>query len=707
MNRRQSNILTMLLSDYELQLEKLTEIFEVSDRTLRNDVRELNQFLPKGTRVNISEGGKIVVISKEKFSDVVARVIDQSDYYHYKLSAQERRAIESLILLYSSGYVTTVYLADKLLASKNTIVGEIEYLKDVFIERGLLLQSKSGRGFRVVGEEKNIRKFIFDLNSDSEMENKYSNVYRALFERELNGQIDRKKINEILYDWENRHQFELTDQSFHVLENYLVIIANRIKNGNILLDERTNELPEVTLASDLLERLLIAIDKKSEPIIEAEAYQLSKIIIDCHYIKKIFDEEVESSYLETRILAFIYNVCRRLSISQNISYDKFNFIFAHINSAIWRIRQGNEIIKNTHQKGLEEIYPDIFAIVREEAVTLDELIPGTISGEELSYITMYFIAIMEENASSDKTIRAVLVCSAGMCTAMLLQAKLKMHFNIEIVDVLSLHKYKKFNLENVDLVLSTVYIRNTIKPTACISPILSDNDIKVLHETIQEIKSERSEQEKNILQTRITAYIDEYRMLIRNLHEANEGIRQDIVEDFYHKHFDGDVKGTKNEKELYRLLEEDCIVLNETAADWEEAIEKAGKILLKKGYIEKQYIERMIEIVRINGPYNVFIPHVAVAHASADDGSKELGISLLRLKEPVNFHHSVYDPVQIVICISGGKEKGYLEPFFHLIRIFQNEEVLKFILSATNATEIINIIRFYEKYFFKLKEKNL
>lgn len=699
MNRRQCNILTMLESDYELRIEDLMKQFDVSERTLRNDIRNLNEFLPKGTEVNIVEGRKVSVVSQEEFSAVVARVMNQSNYYQYKLSAQERMAIEAVILLYSNGYVTTSYLADKLSTSKNTIAGEIDSLKETFGEYGVELKSKAGKGFYIKGEERLIRRFIFELNSGSKTGNRYSSAYQILIEREIDGEVNRKRVRELLCDWENNHGFEFTDESFGILENYLIIIVNRILSGNILLDEDNWNMDDITLASELLRELLSDIGIDSEIIIKTESHYLNKVIQECRYIKKNHEGEINSAYTEMRILGFIYDVCQLLDISQKISYEKFHFIFVHINSAVKRARRGQNETKNVLQNELEKVYPQIFAVVRRKAEILEELAGHKISDEELSYIAMYFIAVLEENVISTENIHAVLVCSAGMCTAMLLQAKLKIHFNIEMVDVLSVHQYRRYDLENVDLILSTVYIEKASRPVACITPMLSENDIEILHNAIKQIKRDRKKHEQSYLQAQITNYISEYRELSQKA-ESETDVYKDTVESFYHKYFGSD---EETGKMLYSLLDEESIILDYEASEWEEAIQGAGRILLKKGVIEEKYIDSMINIVKRNGPYNVFIPHVSIAHASPEDGSLTLGISLLRLKQPVVFHHPENDPVQIIVCISGGREKRYLQPFFHLVRILQNEEVLEFILSAKNAVEIINIIRFYEKYFFESK----
>ena len=78
------------------QLEKCINIadlakkFEVSERTVRNDLNAINDILKKHKLniVTLEKGGRI--IRGENIPDVLAYV-DEKDFYTYKLSKEERK----------------------------------------------------------------------------------------------------------------------------------------------------------------------------------------------------------------------------------------------------------------------------------------------------------------------------------------------------------------------------------------------------------------------------------------------------------------------------------------------------------------------------------------------------------------------------------------------------------------------------------------
>ena len=86
---------------------------------------------------------------------------------------------------------------------------------------------------------------------------------------------------------------------------------------------------------------------------------------------------------------------------------------------------------------------------------------------------------------------------------------------------------------------------------------------------------------------------------------------------------------------LHELLIPEQIVLEVGCSNYSEAIAAAGQILLDGGFIDRCYIEAMVENIEKNGPYIVVSEGFAVPHAGFDAGSKAVGMSLIRLENPV------------------------------------------------------------------------
>ena len=85
------------------------------------------------------------------------------------------------------------------------------------------------------------------------------------------------------------------------------------------------------------------------------------------------------------------------------------------------------------------------------------------------------------------------------------------------------------------------------------------------------------------------------------------------------------------------ILTEDKIVIKEKVSTWSEAIEIAAQPLLDNHSINNNYVSAMIESVNEMGPYIVIAPEIAIAHARPDNNVKEVGLSLLKLHQHINF----------------------------------------------------------------------
>lgn len=67
---------------------------------------------------------------------------------------------------------------------------------------------------------------------------------------------------------------------------------------------------------------------------------------------------------------------------------------------------------------------------------------------------------------------------------------------------------------------------------------------------------------------------------------------------------------------MVSMLEESHVQIHVHADDWEDAIRKAGNVLVTAGSIDTSYIEHMIQSVKTLGPYIVIMPGFALASRS-------------------------------------------------------------------------------------------
>ena len=87
MIKRQDVLLTKLLMKDKISMKDLSEEFQVSERTLRNDIQRLQE-LTDGEELIVISKGFIHIRDSEKFQKEVQKAAKDSDFYQYRLSAE-------------------------------------------------------------------------------------------------------------------------------------------------------------------------------------------------------------------------------------------------------------------------------------------------------------------------------------------------------------------------------------------------------------------------------------------------------------------------------------------------------------------------------------------------------------------------------------------------------------------------------------------
>lgn len=140
------------------------------------------------------------------------------------------------------------------------------------------------------------------------------------------------------------------------------------------------------------------------------------------------------------------------------------------------------------------------------------------------------------------------------------------------------------------------------------------------------------------------------------------------------------------------ILTVNTVDINVDVKNWQDAVVYSGRLLEKAGFVEERYIEAMLKVVNELGPYIVLLKGVALAHARPEAGAKKVGLSLITLKNPVEFGHEKNDPVNIVFALSAIDSSSHVELISELGKVFYNESDLYSLSECGSKEEMINKI---------------
>ncbi|RDW20611.1 PTS sugar transporter subunit IIA [Oceanobacillus chungangensis] len=136
------------------------------------------------------------------------------------------------------------------------------------------------------------------------------------------------------------------------------------------------------------------------------------------------------------------------------------------------------------------------------------------------------------------------------------------------------------------------------------------------------------------------------------------------------------------------ILTVNNIQLNVSLSSKEEAIRYTGGILVDNGYVEANYVEKMLEREELTSTF--MGNNVAIPHGTEDAKSQvlETGLSVVTVPSGVDFGDG--NIVKILIGIAG-KGDDHLEVLSNIAIVLSEEENIQKIVDATTKEEVIRI----------------
>ena len=671
MDKRSNQILNQLLAGGRLQLAKISEKYQISERIVRKKIRELNDELNESGLPSVSINGEGILrfeVREEGLLEQIQKFIMNNDFYTYHLSKNERKTILAMLLLNQEKYVTAAWISEYISTSRNTVISDLNDLKDWFLKHNMKLVSQVQKGYIVEASEGDIRSGmlkLLELNLDEE---KYGamgafHVFGHLLLKEIQYQGRYETIQKVLREEELRHDCFLSDFSFSVAVYELLILAERVKKGKTLEQERQPDWENASLSSKyplsraVLDRLA---EEFSLDIPAAEAENFVFCLRRKSYLKS-GTNNVDQLVIPVLIGEVIYRIISRFRINFYLDFALYDLLVDHMKSSVYRMSSG-EVLENPFRGEIEKGYPEVFCTVEECLKPLEDYLGVKVPRDEVSFLVMYFASMLERDKLErmrERKVPAVLVCAMGRGTVQLMLAKLKQLEDVlEITDVRSSHELKDMGNINDQLVISTVaFPDGEIQNILMVSPLLEQEDIYRI------------------------------RRKATKLRENWSGGQTAETGKFLKKQ----KKAERNS--LGAMLSADRIALKQEAQSWEEGVRAAGRLLYESGAVTYEYIEAMVENIKVNGSYVVIYSGIAAPHAEQEKGAVREAASLVSLKKPVVFGNSENDPVSYIIGLSILNANSINCAIYNLVRLFSQEEAKSRIEAQQSPEELLETIR--------------
>ncbi|MFR6310910.1 BglG family transcription antiterminator [Anaerofustis stercorihominis] len=693
MNHQICKLLKMIVdSKGPLQLKNIADEFKLSERSIRNYYNEIEKFLSKNGLGDVLRFQNLSFryIGDEKSIKKIYNLLFNLNFYEYYLSSKEREDLIILILLVQDMPLKSSQLEELLFVSKTTLVNTMENVREKLKGYSVGFSRNKHYGLVLDCDEKKRRDVLFYILKDMGLSETFPwetfipNACSGFISKFLKIDKYRYKIERSLQSAENQFHLNMNDTCFYEMTLVLCVIFFRIENNHYISYEKCQDYLEGSFEPNGLVINLCEYIYKN--LFDNYFYNENEVqYLACKLCKMqfIMESSNKGQYANFHIIvkSLLYQLSKVYNINLLTDYKLHEYLTGHILSVFHRIKDGNYLVNPFKNELIEEYYED-FTILKNNIYILENGLACKFSDDEISYILMHILTALIKNSKKYNKIDVIISCNAGIGTSEFLATLVKKNFNVNIVAVTSAHSLKAFLLrQRCDLIISTVPLNEINIPWVQVNTVLSKDDFSNIRESIDKISTKS----------------------VKNFN--NTPINDSDI--FSGGTSDEDNSSKETSIRFLNMIKSDYILLDKEADNWQEAIITCAEPLLWDKKIIPNYLTAMVNVVLENGPYIVFAPGVALAHANPDCGVLEPGASFLRLKNTVDFGHETNDPVKFIIAVAINDTPEYINALFHIMNIMCNQRVLDNLSLAKNSFEIINILNEYEKITQDLYQNDL
>lgn len=451
-----------------LTSNEIGQSLHVSDRTVRNYMKELNLELSKhGAHINARPGSgyEIIIDNNERYQRYY-QLLNQEGCLPEN-SKERIKYILEYLLFNQDETISSDELSDKLCVSKATINTDIKEVKHILKDYNLKIEYENRSGYKISGSE-----FAYRLCVAACLHNSFN------FNQE---QDQRTKIQKILLDLFEKSNFNMSDFAFKNLITHICVAINRVENANPIpelleIDEQVinkyelaemiirklEEVWEIRIPDSEIGYIAVHLAGKQtideNMIINEEAYKLSDKMIQI--VKENYEIDFASDINLKMVLAM-----HLIPLKMRIKYDM--------------------TMKNPMLHEIKENYSLAYAMSCTACSVLENVYGREVKEDEVGYFALHFNLALERKNHGQKKTNILIVCATGRGSAELMAYRFRQQFDsyLNEIHTCEASQVGKQDLSAIDYVITTVNIAVKIdRPILQVNYFLENSDIQSINQ---------------------------------------------------------------------------------------------------------------------------------------------------------------------------------------------------------------------------------
>lgn len=460
---RLARILNIMEQKQSVTVDYLSEKMDVSPKTIKNDIKEINNSLEGHAIIENKRNSYVFYIfDTDGYEQVKNKVYAHDDFMN---SPNSRIVFIMQKLMNTDCPYLTDELAYDMNIGRSTVNGDLKRLRKILEEYEIEILGKTNTGISLNGDELEIRFFI--------LENMYDGIYKDY-------PLDSDLIDAIK---QIALEYELDSVAVEYFIKFFTVMIDRFLNGNPLskLDKKYEELKESSayifareIANNISKVLMTDLP-------EEEILFISIPIAGMRTptnIKTIEKLQVKKT-TEDLILKIKDKIKQEMNINIQSEQIMHEFMY-HIQFMINRMKYGFKI-RGIDCEEIKSSNSVAYTVAEVAASVIQNEENIEISNEEIALMSVYFgILIDKSNLEKNKIYNIAIICGTGRISARVVESNLKKIIKNEtMMDLYSDSNIDSEILDKYDLVVSTVKLDiDTKSEIIYIKDVLDRSELK-------------------------------------------------------------------------------------------------------------------------------------------------------------------------------------------------------------------------------------
>lgn len=455
LDNKDIKIIYLLKEQNFVSIKKLSQELDVSERSIRNYIKRINEELLGSATIEISrtKGAYISIVDKDKFNKLL------SEYANNNVTLNDKEDRIKYIVNYFvelDGTTTLDELAYELNIGKTTLVNDMREVEKILLDYDCKIISKKNIGSYLDYNEIDLRLLILNYCCLGQSIESINNKYLKLSDKQLTNLVNK------VYTTLEEINYNITKQVLHDIIKHILILVYRVQKGYLInhIEKKHAVITNVDRFSDYTEKM-------------------SEIILD------VFDITINDN---GKLYLSIPFLTRNASINETLSFEELDSLIAGTMDDIWIkiykemgvVVKDKFILKNlaTHlsyslnrmifnvkvtnplKNEIKKKYNFAYRLSQISAKVIEDKIGVTVSDDEISFIAMHFSALLENNKLKINELSSfALVCENGLGTSVLLKARLKRILNPNSkIDIYSAYDFRNIDYSKYQIIFTTINI---------------------------------------------------------------------------------------------------------------------------------------------------------------------------------------------------------------------------------------------------------